>query len=93
MAEVFHSQDKFDEASAHINQAKSHAVNNTYWLGCAIYLQARVWCGQRRFEDAKSEGLLALEIFEKFSATKNVEKCRNLLQKVEQAIKTQSASF
>jgi tetratricopeptide (TPR) repeat protein len=53
------AEDEFDEASAHIEQAKSHAIDNTYWLGCAIRLQARVLYRQGRFEDAKSEALHA----------------------------------
>jgi tetratricopeptide (TPR) repeat protein len=92
LAEVFLEEGKFSEAIAHIKQAKSYAVDHKRRLGCAIYLQARVWYEQRRFEDAKSECLHALEIFEKLNATNDAGDCRDLLQKVEQGI-SQSTSF
>jgi tetratricopeptide (TPR) repeat protein len=90
LASLFLDEDEFDEASAHIKRAMSHAVDDVHHLGCAVYLQARVWYGQGRFEDAKLEGLHALKIFEKLSATGDAENCRGLLQKVEQAMKNQS---
>jgi tetratricopeptide (TPR) repeat protein len=92
LAEVFRNEGEFDEASAHIKQAMPHAVDNTYCVGSAIYLQATIWHRQRRFEDAKSEGLHALKIFEKLGAATDAGDCRRLLQKVEQAMKSQSTS-
>jgi tetratricopeptide (TPR) repeat protein len=80
MAEAFLDEDEFDEAIAHIEQAKPFAVDNIHWLGCAIFLQAHVWYRQRRFEDAKSEGLHALKIFEKLNAARDARSCRNHLQ-------------
>jgi hypothetical protein len=64
-------KDRFDDAHAHIEQAKSHTVNNTYsWVARSL-LQAQVWYRQQdRLEDAKSEALRALEIFEKLGAAK-----------------------
>jgi tetratricopeptide (TPR) repeat protein len=92
LASLFLDEDEFDEASAHIKRAMSHAAADVHHLGCAVYLQARVWFGQRRFEDAKLEGLHALKIFEKLSATMDAGNCRDLLQEVEQAMKPQSTS-
>jgi tetratricopeptide (TPR) repeat protein len=86
MAEMFRDEHEYDEAHAQIEQAKSYAVDEVYKLGRVINLQAEVWYDQRRFEEAKSGALHALEIHEKVGAARNAESCRDLLQKVEQAI-------
>jgi hypothetical protein len=91
LAQVFLDEGEFDEASAHIEQAKTHAIDNTFWLGSATYLQATIWYRQRRLEDAKSEGLHALETFEKLGAEEAVD-CRHLLRKVKQTMANQSTS-
>ena len=88
LADLFRDHDELDEASDHIEQAKSHTFGEPYWLGCATYMQARVWYQKPRLEDAKSEVLHALEIFEKLGAAKDVENCLDLLQKVEQEMTT-----
>jgi tetratricopeptide (TPR) repeat protein len=92
LAEMFRNEGEFDEASAHIEQAKPHAVDNTFWLGRATYLQATIWHRQRRLKDAKLEGLHALKIFEKLSAARDVGNCKKLLLMVEQAMNSQSTS-
>jgi hypothetical protein len=71
---------QFDNASVHIQRAKSHDIHNTYDLGCAMDLQAYVWCLQRGLEDrdAKSEALRALEIFEKPGVVEDAGICRDL---------------
>jgi tetratricopeptide (TPR) repeat protein len=85
LAGLFLEEGEFDEASAHIEQAKPHAINDPFGLGCAIYMQAKVWYRQCKFEDAKSEASHALEIFEKLGA-KDAEGPRDLLQKIERAM-------
>jgi tetratricopeptide (TPR) repeat protein len=92
LANLFLGEGQFDEASALIEQALSHVVNDTYRLGFAIYLQARVLYRQGRFEGAKLKGFDALKIFEKLGATYDSGKCRDLLQEVERAMKSQSTS-
>jgi tetratricopeptide (TPR) repeat protein len=87
MAEMFRDEHKYDEAHAQIEQAKLYAVGEVYKLGRAIGFQAWVWYDQRRFEDAKSGALDALEAYEKVGAARSAESCRDLLQKVEQAMK------
>ena len=47
-------------------------------------LQAGIWCKERRLEEAKSEALDAASNFAKIGATEDVERCRELLQKIEQ---------
>jgi tetratricopeptide (TPR) repeat protein len=92
LAMLFLDEGEFDEASAHIEKSKPHTVDNLHNLGCAIHLEARVLYRQRRFEDAKSECLHALKIFEKLGAATDAGDCTDLLRKVEQAMKSQSTS-
>ena len=88
MAELFYDQGEFENANAHIKQAKSHTADNAHYLGCGMEMQARIWDRQHRLEDARSEALGALEICERLGATKDGEFCRGLLQRIEQAMGT-----
>ena len=90
LADLFRSECEFEDANTHIERAKLHAIDETYKLGCLMYIQAHVWYGQRRLEDSKSEVLHALEIFEELGSTKDARNCRGLLEMVEQAIKSRS---
>ena len=87
LADLFRLEYEFGNASDHIERAKSHAVNNTYRLGRAIRMQAHILYGQGRFQDATSEALRSLQIFEMLGAAGDVVHCRNLLQAVEQSSK------
>ena len=80
LAELFRDGDEFDNANAHIEQAKSCTVGHPFKLGRAMEIQARIWYRQGMFEDAKSEGSRALEIYEKLGAAKDAEDCRYLLR-------------
>ena len=84
LAELFFDQARFDDANAHIQRAKLHAVNNhdSYTLADAMVLQARVWHGQCRFDEAKSEGLRAVDAFEKLGAARDAERARQFLQQI-----------
>ena len=86
LAELFHDQSKFDDAHAHAEHAKSHAVNDVYHLGRAAHLQARLWYAQGKLEEAESEALHAVDIYEKLGATGDVEFGRQLLQEIEGAM-------
>ena len=85
MALLFCEEDKLDDAHAHIEQAKLHAVDNPYSLGRVVELQAHVFHRQSRFEDATSEARRALEIYEKLGAIGNLENCGALLRRIERA--------
>ena len=87
LADLFSDEGEFEDANVHIGQAKSHAVDSPYSLGCAMKLQADVWYAQRGLEDSKSEVLRALDIFEELGSTGDAGDCRELLQNVERAIK------
>ena len=87
LAELFLSKKRFDDAHAHVGHAKSHTINGSYNLGRAMELQARIWCKERRLEEAKSEALRAASVFEKMGAAKDVERCGATLLDIEQEIK------
>jgi len=86
LVQLFFDQDRFDDANAHIEHAKSHTSNSAYNLGRAMNLQARVWYKQDRFEEAKSEALRAVDVFDKLGVTKSVDHTRKFLQRVETAM-------
>ena len=82
LAALFLGEDQFDDANTHIEIAKLHTVNDAYSMGRATRLQAEVWYGQGRLEDAKSEVSCALEVFENLGSTEAVA-CRDILKKIE----------
>ena len=82
LAELFSEQGRFDDAHAHIERAKSHAVDDAYNLGCAMHLQACFWYRQHMFEEAKLEVLRAVGLYEEVGATKDLERCRELLKEM-----------
>ena len=79
LATLFSGEDRFDDAQAHVERAKSHAIDNAYLLAWASQLQAWVWYDQHMFEEAKSELSRALGVFEKLGATNDAEHARGLL--------------
>ena len=83
LADLFSEEGRSNDANAHIDQAKSHAVNNPYDLACASQLQAIIWDKQHMSEEAKSEALRALGVFEKLGATDCVEDIRELLERID----------
>ena len=92
LADLFLRENEFDNASAHIERAKSHAVNDAYHLGRVTHLQAVAWYRQGMLQTAKSEVLRALEIHENLGAAMAAGYCRDLLQDVEQAMKDQTTN-
>ena len=87
LAELFRDEERFDDAQVQIEQAKSHTVNNAYNLGCAMEVQADLWYRQRRFDEAKSEVLRAVGIYEKLGVAKDLERCVRLLREIDEGIK------
>ena len=49
-------------------------------------IQASIWYKQHRLEEARSEALRAIEIYEKFGATRDLEDCRELAQKIQREL-------
>lgn len=91
LAELFHDENKFEDAHVHIEQAKSHTVDDPYSLGRAMKIRARILCRQNRLKEATDEVLGALEIFENLGATE-LESCRTLLREIRHAAKSRSTS-
>ena len=87
LAGQFYYLNEFNNAHAHIEQAKPHAVHDAYQLGRAMDQQAWIWYRQGRLEEAKAEVLCALETFEKLGATSDVGQCRDFLRQIERATK------
>jgi tetratricopeptide (TPR) repeat protein len=83
LSELSSEEDRFNDAHAHIERAKSYADNDPYLLACASHLQASIWDRQNMFEEAKSEALRALDVFEKLGATDNAECTRALLGQID----------
>ena len=89
MSLLFRDEYAFDDANAHIEQAKFHATDDAYNLGRGTEMQARIWYRQHRLEDARSEVQRALEIYERLGAAELVGGCEELLRQIEKVI-TQS---
>ena len=83
LAWLFSNNNRSNDAHTHVEHAKSHAINDPYCLGRAMELQARILQKERKFEEAKSEALRAVDVFEKLGATKWLEKCREILRDIE----------
>ena len=66
---TFRDEDRLEDAQAHIEHAKSHAINNSYLLGHATEEQATIWYNQHRFEEARLEALRAANIFYDLGST------------------------
>jgi tetratricopeptide (TPR) repeat protein len=87
LAKLFGDGGELDDESAHIELAKSYAVDGgmQYHLGRATEMQAEAWYRQLRLEDAKLEALDALQIYEKLGLVEDVRACRHILQNVKLA--------
>ena len=83
LAGLFLDANEFGRSQSHIEQAKTHAVDDAYNLGRAMDQQARIWYQQGRLEEAEAEASDALETFEKLGATAELGWSRLILQRVE----------
>ena len=89
---LFGIQGKFDDAQARVERAKSHAGHSAYLLCRAAHLQAWLWNGQDRLEEAKSEALRAADLYEKIGVTGDMEATRGLLALIEEKMNGLAAS-
>ena len=85
---LFIKEGKFEDAHAHLKQARSLAVNNAYQRGYVAILQAGIYLQHHRLEDAMSEVLCASGIFEELGVQDEIEKCRDLLKSIKGATKS-----
>ena len=86
LAELFCNKNEFANAQSHIEQAKSHVVDDAFQLGCAMNQQAQIWFCQGRLEEGRAEIICALETFEKLGATAELPGSRSILRRIERAI-------
>jgi len=86
LAELFRRQGRSDDAQVHIELAKSHAINDVYNLGRAMWWQARFWYNQSMLEKAKSEASHAVEVFKKLGAAQDLERCEKLLRWIDERL-------
>ena len=80
LAWLFSGKDRFDDAHVHVQRARSHVVNDPYLLARASQQQAILWSEKDKPEEANSEALRALDVFEKLGAANDAERVRNLLR-------------
>jgi len=83
LATLFAEEGRFDDAHAQVEKAKSHVVNNAYLLARASLQHACIWYEQDMLEEAKSEALRTLNVFEKLGVAEKVEGTRNLLRLID----------
>jgi len=83
LAELLYKERRFDDSHAHVEQAKSHAVNGPYLLAKASLLQAWFWYEQDMLEKAKSEALRVLNVFEELGSANYVKSTRELLRRID----------
>ena len=93
LAELFDDEGELEDAITHIELAKSHAVDGAlpYELARATEMQAQLWLQQLRLEDAKSEALHSLEIYEKLGVAEGVSDSKDLLQEIERTMEERSS--
>ena len=84
LANLFFNQGRFNDSHPHIEHAESHAARDTYLMGRVMHLRAVFWYKQRRFREARSEVLCAVNVFEKVGAAKDLEICGSILRGIEE---------
>ena len=96
---VYHSlallsldESRFGDAQARVEQAESHAVDHTYYLGHAMILRAEIWYRQHRLEEARFETLRAAGVFEKLGAVTDLEWCSERLRRIQNELNNPVAS-
>jgi len=88
LAHLFCIEENFKDAQTHIERAKSHTVNSPYLFARTTQLQAFVWYQQHRLEEARSETLSSINMFEKLGAADDAEHTRReLLQWIDEETK------
>jgi len=86
LAALFRDKGRLDDAQAQVDHLKSYTLNSAYYLDIAMEQQAWVWCEQGRLEEAKSEALRTIWAYEKLGSSKDVERCMELVEKVEKKL-------
>jgi len=90
LAFLFCNEGRFNDAQAHLERAKSHAVDDTYSMAVAMEEQARLWYKQHKVEEARAEALRAADVYDKIGAAGDAEVCREIIRHIERELNTTS---
>jgi len=83
-------QGRFDDADAHLERAKSHALGDPFRLGVVAGFQAFTWYRQGRLEEAKLEALRGVDMAEKLGAAELLDTCREILEYINSSCSEQN---
>ena len=86
MAELCVDKGELGGANACVRYAKSHTTDNTSNLVIAMQLQTLIWCKQGRFEEARSETLRIVKLYEALGIMGEAERYRTLAQRMQQVL-------
>jgi len=92
LAQLFLKEGRLNDMHDHLERAKAHVVNDAYKLGRTMELQTRLCYAQHRLEEARSEASRAADVYEKLGAVQDLERCRKLLQRIEEEMNKPVAS-
>lgn len=70
---------RFDDANTRLERAQLRAVDNVFYLGQVMMLQASVWRSEGRLEEAATEVSRAADVFRQLGKVGIVEICRQFL--------------
>ena len=87
LAQLFLDKGRLDDARDHIEHTKPYTSGHPYYLGLMMELQASWWYKQHRQEEARTEALRVVDVYEKLGAVQGLERCRGLLRQIEEEIK------
>ena len=86
-------EDRFDDAEVYIEQLRLHAANDPLSLGIAMQAQARIWHHQGRLEEARSELLRVIGLFEEIGVLADImETVKQMLHWIEEEMNERAAS-
>jgi tetratricopeptide (TPR) repeat protein len=85
---LFTEAGRLDDAGAHFDRAKPHAVSNALNLAHVIELRAYILYERRRFEAAEFEVSCAVDAFERLGAVVHAESCRKFLDMIREKMES-----
>ena len=93
LLELLLEEERFDDAQVHVEQLKLHADNDPLYRAMAMAVQARIWRGQGKLEEARSEFVQIIGSYEKIGVTVDfMGDIKEELCEIEEEIKERAAS-
>ncbi|KAF9785183.1 hypothetical protein BJ322DRAFT_1020756 [Thelephora terrestris] len=86
------AEGELGDANTHIEQARSHTVDDAHKLARAMNVQAWIYYQEHRLEHAKFKALRAVVIYEKLGSTQDAGACGELLLMIERAMERRCIS-